>query len=86
MNTIESFAASIAGLTAGATASKALRLDGDEATKQTINDRLQAMRNSVAAAVSRATKKTGHVYTVETATNWTKTYDVLLFIAITRTA
>ncbi len=85
MNTIDSFAACIAALANGATASKAVRLDGDQATKQVINELLQSMRNSVAAAVSRATKKTGHTYTVETATNWTKAFDVLLFVAITRT-
>ncbi|AAQ63389.1 hypothetical protein Nazgul13 [Burkholderia phage BcepNazgul] len=85
-NQIDSFAARVLALEVGETESKTCRLDGNEATKEVMAATLTKLRNSVAAAVSRASSKTGHVFITETGDIRTKSYDFLMTVAVTRKA
>lgn len=80
-----SFPARLMALGVGETAAQAHRFDGDEATKETLIEVTAAMRNSIAASVKRASAKTGHKYTVENGEFRTRSYDVMVVVAVTRT-
>lgn len=80
-----SLASRIALLEVGESESKVKRMDGDHATKAVIAETLVKLRNTVAAAVKRATDRTGNQYVVETGDVRTKSFDFLLVIAVTRT-
>jgi hypothetical protein len=74
----------IADLDSGKSVSLTERLDGDEATKQVIQDTRTRLRNTVAAAVKRAKDRTGATYTVEGGEITTRSLDILVVVAITR--
>jgi len=76
----------IADLAEGKSVSLTERLDGDEATKAVIQATRERLRNNVAAAVKRARDKTGATYTVEGGEITTRSLDILVVVAITRTA
>jgi hypothetical protein len=82
---VASLAQQIADLEVGKTVAQAERLEGDEATKEAIQSTIERLRNAIAPAVARAKKRSGGNYTVETATSFTRTLDLLVVAAITRT-
>lgn len=76
----------IAALEVGETWSKIERLDGDEANKEAINSTLAALRNNAARPVARARENTLGDYETTTFVTRTQSFDVLVGIAVTRTA
>jgi hypothetical protein len=80
-----SFPARLMSLGVGETAAQAHRYDGNEVTKEDLILATAAMRNSIAASVKRASAKTGHKYTVENGDFRTRSYDVVIVVAVTRT-
>jgi len=60
------------------------RIDGDLFTKSEIREGLEEMRNSVNGVVGRAKQATDGQYVVESAVNFTRTYDLLLSVSVTR--
>lgn len=80
-----SLLAQLVGLEVGDCVSRAKHLDGDEATKEVLGSAIADLRNSVAAAVNRASKKTGNSYTVETGEFRGRSLDVNAVVVVTRT-
>jgi hypothetical protein len=81
-----SLAQQIADLEVGKTVSQAERLDGDEATKEVIQETITRLRNLISPAVARAKKRSGGEYTVEVGKFDTRSLDIIVVAAITRTA
>ncbi|AEY69525.1 hypothetical protein AH2_00014 [Burkholderia phage vB_BceS_AH2] len=81
-----SLAQQIADLDISKTVSLAERLEGNAATKEVIKETTERMRNLISPAVARAKKRTSGDYTVETGTLFTRSLDILVVAAITRTA
>lgn len=81
-----SFRAQVAALQVGQTLSTAQRLDGDKADKATREEARARMRNFINAAVGRARRATGHTYITESGEISTRSMDILVVVAVTRTA
>jgi len=80
----QSLVQQIAELEVGKSVSLARRLDGDEATKATILETRESLRNFANSATKRAKDRTGHTYTIEGGEITTRSLDILVVIAITR--
>lgn len=80
-----SFPARLMALEVGETASQAHRFDTNEVKKDDLVEATANMRNSIAASVKRASAKTGYKYTVENGDFRTRSYDIILVVAVTRT-
>ena len=79
-----SMRAKIAALKTGESFSRAERIDFDSATKETLADTMQAMRNAVTPSANRASNETGNQYVVETGKWITRSGDVMLAVVVTR--
>lgn len=82
---VGSFRAQVAALAVGQTLSMTQRLDGDKADKATREDARARMRNFINAAVARARRSTGHTYITEAGEISTRSMDILVVVAVTRT-
>ena len=81
-----SMRAKIAALKSGESFSCAERIDFDTATRETLAETMQAMRNAVTPSVNRASNETGNQYVVETGKWITRSGDVMLAVVVTRLA
>ncbi len=70
----------------GASHAFARRLEGNEATKGEITAARLQLRNLAAAATSRAKAKTGFTFTIENGEILTRSLDLMIVVAVTRTA
>lgn len=74
----------IADLKVGQSLSFAERLDGDQATKETIQAARKRLRNIVSAPVNRVRIRTGQTYQVESGEISTRNLDLLVVVVVTR--
>lgn len=81
-----SLAQQIADLEVGASCASVVRLDGDEATKEVIQDTITRLRNLISPAVARAKKRSPGEYTVEVGKFDTRSLDIIVCAAVSRTA
>jgi hypothetical protein len=83
---VDSMVGRLARLDIGETETRAIRIECDKATKDTIMETINKLRSNIAATVKQAVDKTGHKYTVETGDIRTRSFDFLLIVAVTRLA
>ena len=81
-----SMRAKIAALKSGESFARAERIDFDSATRETLAETMQAMRNVVNPSANRASSETGNQYVVETGKWITRSGDVMLTVVVTRLA
>lgn len=76
----------IAGLDVGESFAKCERLELELLTKEAVNERTAALRNTVSAAARRAMGENGSDYAVETGNFLTASRDLMLIAVVTRRA
>lgn len=76
----------LADLAIGGTVTITRRLDLDKTDRTMISETTKALRNTLSAAVARASKRTGHNYVTETGKAFTRTDDILVHASATRTS
>lgn len=74
----------IASLGVGETFSTTTRLEWDDATKESVREAQEKMRNTLQSATFRAQNRTGNTYTIEGGLIVTRSHDILVVVAVTR--
>lgn len=74
----------LADLPIGGTVTITRRLDLDKTDRTMIAETTKALRNTLSAAVARASKRTGKNYVTETGKGFTRTDDILVHASATR--
>ena len=76
----------IAALRLGETFSQVVRIDGDQITKDKLREATEDLKNTMNGFVGAAKRREGADYATATFTTWTKSFDLLVGITVTRTA
>lgn len=81
-----SYRAMIEDLEPGESFARASRFDGDEVTKEGLQEALRGMRLATQPTVHRVSRRTGATFTIEAGEFRTLSRDIMLCLVVTRTS